>query len=258
MWAVTKDGLAYQFVEEPASRNEDVIWAAARRDVSVIQFIRGKFPLGLALYVVSQDGMLARFADCQGLYCDYSKWNEHGSAVLREAVRQNPEAIRYASTNFGKDDVEAIPLEQALVVVSTNGLLLAFLGKTYQRNQEVVKAALANNGLALAHACPSVRNDKLFVLEAVRQNGLAIRHVDVLLLDDRDVVLEAVRQNGLALKWAHPSLQADPSIVDQAIRQNGLAFEVGPSKLASCSKHCRPSHPTKRACFEVGPSKLAS
>jgi|688.fasta_scaffold41339_4 hypothetical protein len=224
MWAVTKDGLAYFYVKEPASRNEDVIWAAARRDASVVQFIECRFPRGLALYAVSQDGMLVRFADCKTDDV-YSLWNARGSAVLREAVRQNPEAIRYASTNFGKDAAGHIPPEQALVVVSSNGLLLEFLGEAYQRNQEVVKAALVNNGLALEHACTSFKRQKMLVLEAVRQNGLAIRHVDDLLFDDRDVVLEAVRQNGLALKWAHTSLQADPSIVDQAIRQNGLALK---------------------------------
>jgi hypothetical protein len=224
MWAVTKDGLAYQFVKEPASNDTKVIWAAARRDASVVQFVRCEFPRGLALFVVSQDGMLARFAQFQR-FSAYSRWNEHGSVVLREAVRQNPEAIRYASTNFDEHAVGGIPLEQALVVVSSNGLLLAFLGEAYQRNQEVVKAALADNGLALEHASTSCKKDKVLVLEAVRQNGLAIRHVDDLLLDDRDVVLEAVCQNGLALKWAHPSLQADPSVVDQAIRQNGLALK---------------------------------
>lgn len=228
MWAVTKDALAYVSVMAPAVNNEDVIWAAAKSDASIVRFVRGVFPRNLAFYAVSQDGMLASMAKYNGFSCKVffgDHWlPDNYTQVLRAAIKQNPEAIRYAR-NFGvgKYVSRFVPKCQALCVVESNGLLLEFLGD-YQGDEEVVRRALENNGLALRHACARLQRVKSLVLVAVRQNGTALCYADPVLNDDYDVVHASVAQDGIALAWAHSNLKNDATIVRASVAQNGLAL----------------------------------
>ena len=228
MWAVTKDALAYVSVLAPAANNEDVIWAAVKSDASIVRFVRCVLPRNLAFYAVSQDGMLASMAKYNSFSCKVF-FGEHAlpdnyHQVFQAAIKQNPEAIRYAR-NFGVRECVSrfVPKSQALCVVESNGLLLEFLGD-YQGDEEVVQRALHNNGLALRHACARLQRVKSLVLVAVRQNGMALCYADPVLNDDYDVVRASVAQDGLALAWAHSTLKNDEAIVRVAVAQNGLAL----------------------------------
>ena len=152
------------------------------------------------------------------LFASRELWADRG--FLQEAVRQNGNALRYAT--------DADPELEA--------------------DRELVLEAVRQNGNAIRHASKELWVDREVVLEAVRQNGNTLRfvtEVDYKLKNDREVVLAAVAAQGSwgekllpngqlvpnhgsgfndALKYASRELRADREVVLAAVQAYGFAI----------------------------------
>lgn len=183
------------------------------RHSSLHRFFGKDFDLMMTL--VKRNGLNLKYA---------SRSLRNHQDLVRAAIKQNPEALRYASIN------------QQRAAVQHNGLDLEYVHDTQKYNPVTVRLAVQQNGLALEYAHDTQKNDPFTVSIAVKQNGLALKHASDFLKSDPGIVYEAVRQDGLALKYAHFTLQDDPVIVWNAITQNGFALRFASKVLQKASR----------------------
>ena len=173
--------------------------------------------------------------------------------VVRAAVSQNWQALRYASAELQADpelqaitkqsalegvaqdwrklksadarlqadlELQALAKPSVLQAVTQDGLALEHAPVALQADAEVVRAAVAQNGRALKYASTPLRLDHELQLIAATEGG-CLEHVSAALQSDKGVVLAAVAKNGAALQHASSALQADRHVVRVAVTQSG-------------------------------------
>eukprot|EP00913_Durusdinium_trenchii_P029227 g27397.t1 len=138
-------------------------------------------------------------------------------AVVLAAVRQNASAICLASPGL----VEQFDF-LAEAIKCSKGHALRHLGRNFQEDPRLQKAAVASNWLmldVLAQDMPSLRDDREVVFAAVSCHGCALEFASKTLRQDPSLVLLALqRSNGAALRWADEHLRGERELVWTAVQ----------------------------------------
>eukprot|EP00913_Durusdinium_trenchii_P024676 g23163.t1 len=170
----------------------------------------------LVLEAVTQNWRVLRF--CQPNFQD-------DFDVVRQALLQNTEALQFASERLRGDQAlasEALQLNTAVLqfllreAVRWNPFALRFASSRLTNHKDLVMQAVRAEGLALLYAGKDMREDREVVLAAVKHTGSALVFASGELRSDREVVWEAVHQNGMALQHASDELQADLELLNEA------------------------------------------
>jgi hypothetical protein len=114
--------------------------------------------------------------------------------------------------------------EIVLAAVVVRGAALEFASAELRGSGRVVRAAVKQDGLALQFASESMRNDKEICDFAVNQCGLALQYVTEQVQNRKGIVLSAVTQDGYALRFASARLQEDEDVVLAAVAHSGTAL----------------------------------
>jgi len=78
---------------------------------------------------------------------------------------------------------------QALQIVTKNGLHLKTLPSRFQKDKEIVLAAVNNDGFAIVDIDKKFMNDKEVALQAVQNNKLAyLLLINSNLMEDKDIL----------------------------------------------------------------------
>ncbi|KAG2379167.1 hypothetical protein C9374_007805 [Naegleria lovaniensis] len=171
----------------------------------------------LLLYAVKKDGMCIRFV------------MPSNKEVVREAVKQNPEAIQFASSTLKKDEefmlemMEYTPL--ALRYASFDlRVNKEFVAKSVMKNEKAsIYADYSQDDLlynALGYSSWSLKHNREFVLNCVKKNGLSLQHASNDLKSDKEIVTQAIMQNPESLEYS--DLSYDKEFVLQLIQQNKI------------------------------------
>ena len=159
------------------------------------------------------------------------------------AVRQDGEALQYASAEFQADweislaavgqNFMVLPLVSPalmnnraffLAMVSQYAGSLAFASAEFQADWDIVLAAVRQSAFTLVFASPELKADREFLLAAISQNGKALLYTSVAWQADREFVLAAVRRNDSAFQYASQTLQQDTEII-LATMPSAASFE---------------------------------
>ena len=205
----------------------------------------------IALTVVKQDGLLLEKIYSKKIYAnieldkDLVIDNELDREVVLEAVKQNGNALEYASNNF-KEDFEIVltALESLSENVKNNKY-------RFQNVREVYLAAIKENPVYFKYASDAMRSNKKFIIDAIRQNSMVLNElksdnidIDIIknaiitdlsclkdlsggimvYLSNKENVLELVKCNGMALQYVDDKYKSDYDVVLEAVRQNGMSI----------------------------------
>jgi len=157
--------------------------------------------------------------------------------IVMAAIKQNVGAIIHAHEDLQRDTEIMLEVkklddleyqarrnidskEVVMAEVQRDGTTLQY-HKQYNKDEDIVMAAVKQNVEALEYANVSLRGDRDFALKVVQQNGLALLYL-IGMQNDEDVVLAAVKQNGLALEYVLPRYKTD-KVVKAALAQNSDA-----------------------------------
>ncbi|CAK9014332.1 unnamed protein product [Durusdinium trenchii] len=151
-------------------------------------------------------------------------------AVVLAAVRQNASAICLASPGL----VEQFDF-LAEAIKCSKGHALRHLGRNFQEDPRLQKAAVASNWLmldVLAQDMPSLRDDREVVFAAVSCHGCALEFASKTLRQDPSLVLLALqRSNGAALRWADEHLRGERELVWTAVQADASNLQYASEDL---------------------------
>ena len=205
---VKRDGHCLKCVSESLQDNEMIVLEAIKTYPAAIDYATRRFceDKRLVLKAVQTNGLVLEYL---GNHEDDLNWKRNREIVL-EAVKQNPEAIKYA---------QVMDKEIALIAIRKNGEMLLHVTKELREDPEVVLEAVKQNYKVLQEASKEglkTAFTKEIALEMVKQDGLMLEETKEF-VEDKDVVLEAVKQNGNALKYVSDSFKEDFEIVLTAL-----------------------------------------
>ena len=175
-------------------------------------------------------GLLTRLQDYRNgrrKLGDGPEGDRNVKALVLAAVTNDGMALSSADPRFQRDR----DIVLAALAKSTSPFRAGLVDHRLRSDRDFMLAAVTNNGLALYYAHPTLKADREIVLAAVTKNGRALGDADDTLQLDREIVLAAVTQNGLALRYADDTLKADPDIVLAALAENGLALQYADPTL---------------------------
>lgn len=117
--------------------------------------------------------------------------------------------------------------ELALIAVKQNGLALDLVSPSLQKDDELVREAIAQNGDALLRANKTFWAQKDYVLLALQTGSMAHAIVDKALFTDKQVAIAMVKAHGQSLAQVAKYFEGDDlvELEQYAVAQNGLAFE---------------------------------
>ncbi len=147
---------------------------------------------------------------------DWKNVNNNTKEDVLRAVRQDGLLLE-KFPQYQKD------IEVVSAAVIQNGLAIQFADQEVRDSYEnVVRLAIESNPLAIIYT-PKFQSDYVIAKIAVRGNGLTLKYFQAL-ADNREIVEIAVSNNGLALEFA-PKFNNDREIVVKAIRNTGFALQ---------------------------------
>jgi hypothetical protein len=147
--------------------------------------------------------------------------------VVLAAVRNNGEAIKYASDSLKSDrDIvwEAI----------CKSCLLEYVSEKFRDDKQIVITAIEKMGdytHQIKYASDRLKNDREVALSAISKCGSDLEYVSSYLKNDREVVLAAVNKDGKALEFASDELKNDREVVKTAIKENIIALNFASMNL---------------------------
>lgn len=146
------------------------------------------------------------------------------------ALKEEQYAVALAEWESREQERMEQMRETFLVEMSESGLLEE-LDEHYQRDQEIVLAAVAVRGAALEFASENLRASGRVVRAAVKRDGTALRFASESLQNDREICELAVKQCGIALQYASEQVQNRKAITLAAVNQDGLALRFASARL---------------------------
>ncbi|MDO4485532.1 MAG: DUF4116 domain-containing protein [Bacillota bacterium] len=188
----------------------------------------------MALKLMEKDGSMFKYLP---------KEFRNDKDILYEAIRNCPEAFRYASPEIKTDRGFAISVisadydyfvqyaspeirndkKLAELYASLHGDYIQHFSEEIRSNRDVIERCIEFNDIsanAYAHATNDLRADKSLTLKAVREIGTLLKYASDELKADRDVVMEAVKESAEAFNYASNTLKADKQFVIEIIRNN--------------------------------------
>ena len=185
--------------------------------------------------------------------------NSHSANLddVSEELRSDPQILLaflkvwdHDPYSFTKDDLDEVVPEELLndrsFVLELARLgqwnVLKVVPERFQKDREVVLAAVQSNGLALSFALEQFRNDREIVIAALKKNGSSFPYVSWNLRKDREIVMIAIASQRVVPSYAdHPvlgfvpskELRNDRELVLAAVRYNASEFEFASDELKS-------------------------
>lgn len=169
MLALTTNGMALEFVEEPMREDRDLALTAVLNTGKALQFVKE-------------------------VYRDEEEF-------VMEAVKNYGLAMQFCASRLRKDK------NLALVALENDGWALHWIAEELKGDRDCVLAAVRNVGRALMYAAEEFKDDDEIVTAAVERDGNALEFAAERFKGNGNIVLKAVRQNGDALKYAHTELR---------------------------------------------------
>ena len=155
--------------------------------------------------------------------------------LVLEAIKQQYDAIRYASTELQHDkEVVLTALKQhpagafcyvpddlkqdkemILASVQLDGMLLEQVPPQFQNDYDVVLSAVKQCGYAYQYASDNLKSNRNIVLVAVSTNGAVVDRLpaDSKLRQDKDVCLAAIKSNPYAIKYIADNMKRDHDLL---------------------------------------------
>ena len=178
-----------------------------------------------AVRLVKKDGKQLRF-----LHSSFS----NSSKIVYHAIRQNPFALKYASTRL-KGDTDLVmmasfkngnafrhatdELKRNLSLISlilsssTNASILGHCDKHLLADEEVMYSFIQIMPQSIQYASDELPGSRLFLLRCLRINGLVYRYLPQGLMEDELLIRVAVEENYQALAFAPMTLRREATFV---------------------------------------------
>lgn len=253
--AVSRYGLALQFVPPVLREDRDVVLAAVANDASALAFAADHLRADreVVLAAVQQNGSSVEIADvalrrspevlaaalssAKGSPLRYLGDLTGDRRTVLAAVKQRWWALRHASAELTADH------EVVLAACAQDALAIEYAAETLAEDRDFVVKLLRvlDWRAAREYAAPRLRADPVLVLAAVEQDWSALPYTisasdtstDArrVLLEDRAILSAAVRQNGQMLELAAPALRSDRELVLAALRSDVDALQFAGSDL---------------------------
>ena len=150
--------------------------------------------------------------------------------VQKEMVKDNIRYFAYANEEV-KNEMFNDVKKQILKSAKDNRFTLENIAPEFQKDPEIVMAAIRWDPWAFKYADPELRKDPKFVMTVVKNRGAALRYANAKLKKDPEIVMAAVKNNSFALEYANAKLKKDPEIVMAAVKGHGLALEYADPEL---------------------------
>jgi hypothetical protein len=227
--AVAQNGLALKHIPNPS---KEIIIEAIHQNPDAEQFVSRKMKSKDVTDVIKQ--------------CEYTRFlhNPDSITTAKDGVKKNRDFLLFMVSSDGNNLKYLLPEFQkdpeiVTAAVKKNGEALQYASVELRKNQtliqEIVEEAVKNNGLALKFAFEDSQKDQKIVTIAVTQNGDALEFATHELKDNKDIVLVAMK-NGGSIKHAYPKWQNDPEVLFQArqgqqkkittiLEKRGIVFE---------------------------------
>lgn len=234
--AVSQDPHSLKHANQKLLANCEFMLAAAKRNSEALQWA------SKALWADSQFVFAA-------FQCNWRMLN-HASDELRSdrdfmlrVVSLNRWALQCASDDLRADKAF---LEAALLGGRRDYIMDHVRGDgrhlcrahDFQKDEEVVTAAVSSRGRALEWAAPELQANRAVVMEAVNNDPMALEWAAPELRSDRGIVLAALEKDQRASKWIAPELLADKIVSSLVNPQKRKSSGQGPSLSRPSSSVC--------------------